>query len=95
MNLRIDYPTETLFFNDYLKVNIRQLMFDFHDHGPEKVWPRIFENLMDTQVGLMKINKGYKEQIITPEDALEIRDTFFKLWEANKDSLEKFENKKS
>ena len=59
--MKLDKVKETFFFNDHLKIGLRQLMFDFADHTPEVVWPRIVEMLMDTQVGLIKnrIKYGY------------------------------------
>jgi hypothetical protein len=92
--MRLDRATETFFFNDHLKIGLRQLMFDFADHTPEVVWPRIVDMLMDTQVGLMKSVQNYKEQLVTPDDLIPARQALFEIWEANKGSLDDWEKAK-
>jgi hypothetical protein len=92
--MRLDRVKETFFFNDHLKVSLRKLMFDFADHTPEVVWPRIVEMLMDTQVGLLKSDESYKEQLVTPEDLIDARQVLFEVWEANKGSLDDWEKAK-
>jgi hypothetical protein len=84
--LRIDMA-QYLHIGPYMKIDLKDIMYNFYEIGPEIAWPRFVENLLSVENEIVKINK-LNEHIITPEVLLNIRNIFFKIFEANKKSIE-------
>ena len=89
--IKIDRLKGRFYFNDYIFVDIRKLMFDFHDKSPEKVWPQIVEFVMGSQEGFKKSTKGYN-QIITVNDINYAQSVINTIWNTNYKSLKKWDD---
>jgi hypothetical protein len=77
-------------FNEYIFLDIKKLMLNFHDHSPEFIWPRIVEFILDTQAGLLKTIKDYKA-IVTLDDINIAQKVLNDIWNANYKSLEQWD----
>lgn len=82
--------TDDLHINEHLKINLRQLMLDFYDHTPEKVWPRILNMMLELNNEVEKKHKIPQQDRLTTKKIEEIRHFLFELWEHNKGRIENF-----
>jgi hypothetical protein len=72
----------------YLKLDLTDIMFNFYEIGPEIAWPRFVEHLLEVESQMMVTN-NLKERFLTPDDLIKIRTILYRLFEANKESIEK------